>query len=169
MNTINHKLIENAVIFIENNLKNNLSLDELSMQLCISKYHLHRIFRSITGIPLMTYVRKRRLSDSLTALRDEKLKIIDIACEYQFEYVQSYERAFRQLFGITPLFFRKNHCELQIYPRFDTSLLQNTADGIVIPPFYVTKPKFYLAGIKTLIYHQENYASGTANSNALNF
>ena len=169
MNTANRKLIEDVAEFIEMNLKNELSLDELSSQLCMSKYHLHRIFKAITGMPLMAYVRKRRLSDSLMELRDEKLKIIDIACEYQFEYLQSYERAFKQLFGITPSTFRRHHCELQIIPRLDTNLMQDVSNGILTAPFYVKKPEFHLAGIRTLIWHQENYALGTANSNAVDF
>ncbi|MFT3983603.1 MAG: helix-turn-helix domain-containing protein [Lachnospiraceae bacterium] len=169
MNTANRELIEEATKFIEMNLKNELSLGELSSQLCISKYHLHRIFKAITGMPLMAYVRKRRLSESLTELRDEKLKIIDIACEYHFEYMQSYERAFKQLFGITPSAFRRHRCELPIIPRLDTKLLQDVSGGILTSPFYIKKPEFHLAGIRTLIWHQENYALGTANLSAVDF
>lgn len=169
MNVANRKLIEDAVILIEDNLKTSLSLDEIAEQLCISKFHLHRIFKAITGSPLIAYVRGRKLTSSLLDLLDEKLKIIDIAYEYNFEYEQSYERAFKQLFGLTPSAFRQKNCELPIVPRIDTSLLNDISKGILIAPWYCTKSRFYLAGIKTLINHMENYDTGIANSSALDF
>lgn len=169
MNVANRQLIEDAVMLIEDNLKTRLSLDEIAEQLCISKFHLHRIFRSITGVPLITYVRRRKLTQSLSDLLDQKLKIIDIACEYHFEYEQSYERAFRQLFGLTPSDFRQKNCELPIVPKIDTSLLNDISTGILISPRYCTRSSFHLGGIKTLINHAENYDIATANANALDF
>lgn len=169
MNTASKMLIENAVVLIEKNLKNNLTLDEISLQLNISKFHLHRLFRAITGIPLISYVRGRKLTSSLAELQDEKLKIIDIACEYHFEYEQSYERAFKQLFKITPSAYRQKNCELPIIPKIDTNLLNDISKGILIAPRYCTKPAFYLAGIRTLINHVQNYDCSTANSNGLDF
>jgi len=169
MNIANRKLIEDAVILIEDNLKTVLSLDEIAEKLCISKFHLHRLFRAITGTPLMSYVRGRKLTSSLSDLLANKLKIIDIAYEYHFEYEQSYQRAFKQLFGLTPSDFRQRSCELAIVPRIDTSLLNDISKGILISPWYCTKSQFYLAGIRTLINHQENYDSATANTSALDF
>lgn len=169
MNVANRKLIENAVLLIENNLKSGLSLDCMADQLCISKYHLHRLFKAITGNPLMAYVRGRKLTSSLYELRKDDLKIIDIACEYHFSYEQSYERAFKQMFGITPSSFRQQNCELPIVPRVDTTLLNDISTGIILPPVYCTKPRFHLAGLKILTNHKENYDTSVANRNALEF
>lgn len=169
MNLANRRLIEDAVTLIENNLKTSLSLDEIAKQLSISKFHFHRLFKAITGTTLISYVRGRKLTSSLKELLDDNLKIIDIAYEYHFEYEQSYERAFKQLFGISPSAFRQKNSELTIVPRIDTSLLNDISKGIVITPWYCTKPKFHLAGIKTLINHIENYHTATANSSAMDF
>ncbi len=169
MNVANRKLINDAVALIEDNLKTSLSLDEIAHKLSISKYHFHRIFRAITGKPLMTYVRERKLTNSLEDLLNDQLKIIDIALEYHFEYEQSYERAFKQLFGLTPTDFRQNSCELPIIPPIDTTLLSEISMGILSPPWYCTKSRFHLAGIRTLINHQENYDYSTANTKALDF
>lgn len=169
MNVANRKLIEEAVTLIEDNLKTNLSLDQIAKQIGISKFHFHRLFKVITGSPLITYVRGRKLTSSLNDLLNDKLKIIDIAYEYNFEYEQSYERAFKQLFGLSPSAYRQKNCELPIIPRIDTSLFSDISKGIIITPWYCTMPKFYLAGIKTLINHIENYNTATANSSAMDF
>lgn len=169
MNVANRKLIEDAIMLIEDNLKTDLSLDEIADNLCISKFHFHRIFKAITGTTLMSYVRGRKLTSSLSDLLNNTLKIIDIAMEYHFDYEQSYQRAFKHSFGITPSEFRQKSCELPIVPRIDTSLLNDISKGILIAPRYCTKSRFYLAGIKTLINHVENYNSSTANFNGIEF
>lgn len=169
MNVANRQLIEDAVMLIEDNLKTDLSLDSIADRLSISKFHFHRIFKSITGTSLMTYVRGRKLTSSLLELSENRLNIIDIACEYNFKYEQSYNRSFKQLFGITPSAYRQNFCELPIVPRLDTSTLSDISSGLLIAPRYCTKSRFYLAGIRTLINHEENMEKATANAEALDF
>ena len=169
MSLANRLLIEDVVELIEENLKNNLSLDEISERLCISKFHLHRLFKAITGMPLISYVRGRKLSSSINDLFDNSLNIIDIAYEYNFKYEQSYERAFKRLFRISPSIFRQQRCELSVVQQIDTSLINDISHGILIAPRYCIKPQFYLAGVKTLIDHSENQEIFTANVNARDF
>jgi len=169
MSLANQSLIEDVVVLIEENLKNYLSLDEISDGLGISKFHLHRIFKAITGMPLISYVRGRKLTSSLNDLFNTDLNIIDIAYEYNFEYEQSYVRAFKRLFGISPSIFRQQRCELSVVQRIDTSLLNDTSQGILFAPRYCLKPQFHLAGIKNLIVDSENQETFTANVNARDF
>ena len=48
------------------------------------------------------YIRRLRLSKSALKLRDEKVKIIDIALDIGFESVDGYQRAFYKEFGCNP-------------------------------------------------------------------
>jgi hypothetical protein len=48
------------------------------------------------------YIRRLRLSKSALRLRDEKVKIIDVALDSGFESVDGYQRAFYKEFGCNP-------------------------------------------------------------------
>lgn len=169
MGNASRALIEEAVNMIESSLKEPLSLDDVSARLHLSKYHLHRLFRSLTGQPIMSYVRGRRLSSSITELLETDLKIIDIAEEYQFEYEQSYQRAFKRRYGIPPAVFRRNKSELPIDQRLDCGLIYDLPQGVLLSPRYCVLPTFCVAGVEELINHKENYEKITANSLALYF
>lgn len=169
MNTANRVLIEQAVSDIEQHLKQPVTLDGMSHRLALSKFHLHRLFSGITGMPLMQYVRARKLTASLDDLLGTDLKIIDIALEYGFEYEQTYERAFKRQFDISPATFRKQRGELAVVKPVDTSLMQDVAQGLLIEPRFVLKPSFTVAGIPTFVVHEQNKKTLCANTQGKHF
>ena len=48
------------------------------------------------------YIRRLRLSKSALRLRDDQVKVIDVAGDLSFESVDGYQRAFRREFGCNP-------------------------------------------------------------------
>jgi AraC family transcriptional regulator len=169
MNTNQTADIEYTVETIEKNLYLPFHLDELSTKVGISKYHLLRLFKSITDKSLMSYVKGRRLSLSLQDLINTDSNILDIALKYQFGYEQSYIRAFQNHFHNTPAKYRKTKCEMPITQKFDMHTLQNMGGGFVIQPKMVIRPKTYVLGIKEEIFHKENLTKFTTNKLAMRF
>ena len=55
------EIVAACVNYIENNIYNKITLDDVAQQSGISKYHLHRMFKSLTGESLMEYVQSRKL------------------------------------------------------------------------------------------------------------
>lgn len=144
MNEIQLAVIKDSIDMIDEKIKDDLVLDQLSKEIDMSKYHLHRMFNSITGKSLIHYVRRRKLSLSAIELLNTDLKVIDIANEYGYEQEQSYIRAFKQMFDITPAKFRKEKCELPIEQKIDLTLQNLYRDGFVVRSRMCRKPKFYL-------------------------
>lgn len=161
--------IENTVEIIEKYLEKPLRLDELSKKVGISKYHLLRLFKSIADKPLMTYVRARRLSWSLSDLINTDMNVLDIAVKYQFEYEQSYIRAFQKQFHITPAKYRRLKTEIPIEQKIDVKTLKGIGQGFVIQPKAVIRPEFHVQGIRDEIFHSENLTKCTTNKLALLF
>ncbi len=164
MNTANRVLIEQAISDIERHLKHPVSLDGMSGRLGLSKFHLHRLFTGVTGMPLMQYARARKLTASLDELLGTDLKIIDIALEYGFEYEQSYERAFKRQFGISPAAYRRRRGELAVVKPVDTSLMRDVAQGLLIEPRFMLKPSFTVAGVPAFVVHEQNIKTLCANT-----
>lgn len=148
-----HKLIQ----VIEENIREDIDLDMLAEKTGFSKYYIHRLFKALTGLTLMNYVRGRRLTLSLNDLMNTRLRIIDIAQGYNFAYEQTYIRAFKQQFHMTPAQYRCMHCEVPVVAKFDTSSLYSAGKGLVTAPRMCMIPQFYLQGIEREIVHDHNY------------
>jgi AraC family transcriptional regulator len=139
--------IPDIATYIEKNLKNNLSLEQISHHLYISRFYMDRIFSAITGHKLMNYVTGRKLMSSLNELLNTEMRILDIAQEYGFNFEYSYIRAFKRAFHITPGEYRRVKCELNTTPAINMDSLTAISDtSILVKPTMVVKPAFYVIG-----------------------
>jgi len=150
---INSKdVIKACINYIEDNIYDKITLDEIALHVGISKYYLHRMFKSLTGESLMEYVQMRKLTSSLNELVNTNMRIIDIAMEYGFDHEQSYIRAFRKRFGCTPLKARNEQISIEIKEKINIDSIVSVNNSITYKPFYVFKQKFNLVGTKYKIY-----------------
>lgn len=157
MKTDQISMIHNLIQLIEENIREDIDLDVLAKETGFSKYYIHRLFKALTGQTLMNYVRGRRLTLSLSDLVNTRLNIIDIAQEYHFSYEQTYIRAFKQQFSMTPSQYRRAHCDIPIVETLDTSRLSAAGKGVMTAPGMCMMPQFYLQGIEREITHGHNY------------
>jgi AraC family transcriptional regulator len=134
--------------YIEANLYKKISLDDIALQCGMSKYHLHRMFKSLTGESLIEYVQSRKLSSSISELKDTGRRIIDIAMDYGFDYEQSYIRAFRKKFGFTPLKIRSEPMSLVIQEKLNVDDIMSVNNSVIYKPSFMFKQKFFLTGVK---------------------
>lgn len=156
-------MIKNLVQLIEENIREDLDMEVLAEKTGFSQYYIHRLFTALTGKTLMAYVRGRRLSLSLNDLINTNLNIIDIAQEYHFSHEQSYIRAFKQQFHVTPALYRRMHCEMPVVETLDTARLYETGHGLMTAPRMCMLPEFYLQGIEREIIHEHNYQHQDTN------
>lgn len=96
-----------VILYIEQNYNSALNLEELSKVASFSKYHFHRIFKSVVGESIGNYIRRVRLSNSTLQFKTNQ-KITQIAMNCGYETNASFSKAFKKHFGITPKVFAKN-------------------------------------------------------------
>ena len=99
--------ISQIVDYIETHLDDKLDLDSIASEAGYSKYHLHRMFTSIVGFTVHSYVQKRRLTEAARLLIFTERTIMDIALFAGYETQQSFSTAFKTLFKLSPQVFRK--------------------------------------------------------------
>ena len=102
-----YEVIENALIYIEDNLNQPLSLESVAKTFNMSKYYFHRLFSAIMGCSLNQYIRSRRLNASLTFIQDDTFSLTDIAYQLNFGTQASFTRAFKSQYGVTPSSFKR--------------------------------------------------------------
>ncbi|MBU3102068.1 MULTISPECIES: HD domain-containing protein [Clostridium] len=90
-----------CIEYIEENIKEELTIELLANEVGYSVYHFSRIFTEQMGMPLMEYVRERRLICASKYIFDGK-KILDVSIEFGFKTHSGFSKAFKKKFGFTP-------------------------------------------------------------------
>ena len=88
--------------YIEAHLDANISMADLANASKYSPWYSYRLFVDLLNMTPSVYIRRLRLSRSALRLRDEKVRIIDVAFDFGFESVDGYQRAFYKEFGCNP-------------------------------------------------------------------
>lgn len=95
-----------GVDFIEGNIGQELTLAKVAAKAALSEYHFHRLFRARFGMPVMDYVRRRRITEAAKALLHSPTSILEIALDAGFESQAAFTRAFRRIYHTSPARYR---------------------------------------------------------------
>lgn len=143
--------------YIENNLTTDLPLEKLASIAAISKFHLHRLFKDITGEPLSEYIKRRRLSYAAFQLVETSKKVEDIGFEINYKSIEAFTRAFKKQFMYPPAEYRKRnmYCTNEMTPPFNLSNFTKQASNFKIISFQ---------GIKLLGFSHKGFQTAKRNS-----
>ena len=101
-------LIQNSLDYIEDNVKCDITAQELSDQAGFSLFHYYRLFQTTVGLPVMQYILRRRLLHAIYEISCGG-KMIDVALLYGFETHAGFYKAFVREFGCTPAQYLKRY------------------------------------------------------------
>lgn len=143
-------IIQKTIEYIETNLHEELSLENIAQFAGFSKYHFHRIFQKEVGVTVSEYVRYRRIANSANMLLYTDKKIIDIAFYYRFETQESFTRSFKKYYQLPPGQYRKTMGKLTLQ-REDVMLKNEQLKGWKLSGSH---PFNYKMGIDREIFHK---------------
>ncbi len=132
--------IQNTVQWIEENLPERIEIDKLAGIAHLSPFYYQRLFNRLVGKPVMEYARLRRLANAADHLAHNHRRIVDVALDYGFENHETFTRAFKDAYGLTPEEYRAAPRQLSHFLMPDLSLkyvlvdenVPLQADGIVL-------------------------------------
>lgn len=101
-NLENVKAVERMQSFIESNLKGVITLHMLAEAAGYSPWHAAKMFKDLTGKSPLEYIRILRLTRAAIRLREEEVKVVDVAFDFVFDSHEGFTRAFTKYFGMTP-------------------------------------------------------------------
>lgn len=110
----NLKTINQAVEFIENNLYEQITVLDVAKSTSYSYFHFHRFFYLMTNETIGSYIRGRRLTQAAHDLNHTQKSITMISLSLGFETPESFTRAFKNRFGMTPSSYRKQGLDILI-------------------------------------------------------
>jgi AraC-like DNA-binding protein len=101
--------------YIAAHLDNNITMTDLAKESQYSPWYSYRLFVDLLHMTPSVYIRRLRLSKSALRLRDEKIKVIDIAFDTGFDSVDGYQRAFYKEFGCNPHEYAICHTPIYLF------------------------------------------------------
>lgn len=93
--------------YTENHYLQDITLDILSDKLNISSSYLSTYFKSKTGMNFIDYVNQYRIGLAKTLLENPDVRIQDVASGVGYQNINSFNRMFKKICGVTPSEFRK--------------------------------------------------------------
>ncbi|MEG0377039.1 MAG: AraC family transcriptional regulator [Eubacterium sp.] len=101
--------------YIDAHILETITLKEIANYAGYSPFYCSRIFKDLTGKSPFEYIRLLRLSQAALKLRDEKVKVVDVALDFVFDSHEGFTRSFSKAFGVTPHKYSKNPPPIKLF------------------------------------------------------
>jgi AraC family transcriptional regulator len=114
---------------MEEHLTDKIEMEELSRIAYLSPFYFQRLFNRLVGKTVMEYIKLRRLAnaaDYLILNRESRIK--DVAYQFGFENHETFTRAFKSVYGMTPESYRSEPRQLAHFHKPDLSMTYQVVD-----------------------------------------
>jgi len=101
--------------YIEAHLEETVGLSDLAKVSLFSPWHSHRLFQEYTGLTPANYIRRLRLAKAALRIKNENVRIIDVAFDLGFGSVDGFTRAFFREFGMCPSEYAANPVPITLF------------------------------------------------------
>lgn len=161
--------ISKAVQYIEDNIIEDISAEDVANHVNISAYYFQKGFSLLCGYTITEYIRNRRLALVAGEIASGNIKIIDAALKYGYNSPDSFTKAFTRFHGVTPSMVQKNGTMIKIFAPLKIKL--SLEGGYIMEYKLVKKDSFVVMGVlkefsydsaKTVIpeFWKEHYEKG---------
>ena len=100
--------------YITENLNGKITVKQLTLEFGISDTYLQNAFRSVYGMPVISFIRTQKMQSAAQVLIHTTRTIDEIAEEFGYENESKFSAAFKKIMGDTPGVYRKEHSKVKI-------------------------------------------------------
>lgn len=101
--------LQSILDFCTENFTEDITLEDVSNNLHLSKYHISHLLSQKLGINFSSYINMLRIDKACDLLRETNKKTADISEEVGFGSIRSFNRAFIKITNITPIKYRNRY------------------------------------------------------------
>ena len=101
-----YKRISKAKEYIDANFTEPLTLEGISGEACISRYHFLRLFKDVFSETPYQYISRLRIRKAVALLTSGSMPVTHICSEVGFDSLSSFSWLFKQKLGLSPDAFR---------------------------------------------------------------
>jgi AraC-like DNA-binding protein len=108
------ELVKSVSEYITENLNEKITIRKLTAEFGVSDTYLQKAFRSVYGMPVISFIRVQKMQSAAQVLIHTNRRIDEIAEEFGYENESKFSAAFKKIMGDTPGVYRKDHSKIQI-------------------------------------------------------
>ncbi len=161
---IDYARIAQAIAYINNNFKNQPSLNDIASAVNLSPFHFQRLFSEWAGVSPKKFMQYISIEYAKNLLKDQQLTLLDTAYETGLSGTSRLHDLFVNIEGMTPGEFKNGGEELKINYCFSNSPFGNLLVGSTIKGVcHIAFEHDEQQALSTLkrrfpnaVYHQEN-------------
>ncbi|MBQ7935266.1 MAG: helix-turn-helix transcriptional regulator [Clostridia bacterium] len=106
----NREIVTKAISYINKTYKEkDICIDDIAANAGFSTDYFNHIFCAHTGFNVMEYLRFKRIKHAAKKLRYTEKSILDIALDCGYEAHESFSRAFKNRYGMSPSEYRRKY------------------------------------------------------------
>ena len=106
------KLLERVMQAINHNLNNaDLSVDKIADEVGISRVHLHRKMKELTGQTPHDFIRNIRMKKAASLLASADMNVSEVMYACGFSNAASFSTVFKKMYGMSPREYMNEHAE----------------------------------------------------------
>ncbi len=98
----NDALLQRVCAYLEKHVTDNVSMEELCQEFCVSKSTLQKLFQKRVGYGISRYYQELRISRAKLYIREKKYNFTEISQALGYSSVHYFSRNFKQISGMTP-------------------------------------------------------------------
>lgn len=114
--------IQKTLDYIETNISEEFEIEWLANEAALSLFYYQRLFSRLVRKPVREYIKLRRLARACQSLESKKSRILDIALDCGFKNHETFTRAFKEAYGMTPESYREHPVMLNQFDKPDLLL-----------------------------------------------
>ena len=100
-------LIINVILYLNNNLNNNIKINDLEKKFNYNGSYIMRMFKKEMDFTVVYYINSMKILNSFEMLINTNDSILKIALENGFNSLEYFSETFKNITGFNPLYFRK--------------------------------------------------------------
>lgn len=108
------EFVKNVSIYINEHINDKITIQHLTNHFNVSNTYLQNAFRSVYGMPVISFIRVQKMQEAAQILIHTNDTIEMIAQNFGYENESKFSAAFKKIMGDTPGVYRKEHSKITI-------------------------------------------------------
>lgn len=100
-------LVCDILIYINNNIENEISVQEIADKFYFNRYYVMKLFKRELKITINEYINKKRIYNCLIEIKNSNDSFLNIGLNNGFNSLEYFSETFKNIIGVSPRIYKK--------------------------------------------------------------